>query len=386
MIKDNSKRSGVIWISGYSCSGKTAVARRVEYLLASAGHSTIFLDGDQLRSILGYRWAYTIEQRSEIARIYFRLCGHLAKQDNTVIIAAVAMLDGVRQWFNENIENGLEVYLNVPESERRRRDSRTKKNIYNTKSLDNSIYTEPKNPDLIINNFGDISCDEAGRIVVEKYLAHFDVARADYGRTEYWSEFYRKNLAVKYPSPFAEFCLPTILNFKRLLEIGCGNGRDSEYFSQNGLAVVAIDKSQDAIDACEQLNNTKQVEYICCETLELEEKITESFDVIYSRFALDAMTEAEALITLHSAFKLLDNHGFLVIECLSINDALFRKGEVLSPTERLIERYYRFIDADTLKETLVNMGFTIVESVESRGLAMFKDKDPVVIRIFARKG
>ena len=127
------KQSGVIWISGYSASGKTTVGRHVEHLLRTDGHATLFLDGDQLRSIFGNKWEYTPEARLELALIYFRLCSHLSKQGLIVIISAVAMLDEAREWFKKNVENGLEVYLNVPLEERIKRDSNTK-NIYNKSS------------------------------------------------------------------------------------------------------------------------------------------------------------------------------------------------------------------------------------------------------------
>ena len=385
MGKESSKRSGVIWISGYSSAGKTTVGRHVEYLLRSAGHPTIFLDGDHLRSIFGHNWGYTAKDRAKLALIYFRLCGHLSKQGLTVIISAVAMIDEARKWFKENIENGLEVYLNVSEVERIRRDAETKKNIYNGKSSINSAYTEPKNPDVFINNFDNITHNDAGRIVVKEYLERVALIDVDYGRAQYWSEFYKKKLAVNYPTPFAEFCLPRILKDKRLLDIGCGNGRDSRYFSENGVNVVGLDKSYDAIEICNQNINAKNLKYICCEASEVEKYIGGKYDFIYSRFSLHAMTEIEETNMLRSAFNLLESNGSFFIECISINDTKSRKGEVLSPTERFDGHYCRFIDLEVLKEKLENIGLTIIESMESRGLAISNDEDPITIRIFAKK-
>ena len=125
-------------------------------MLRSDGYTTIFLDGDQLRSIFANKWEYTAEERIELALIYFRLCSHLSKQGMIVIISAVAMLDDARAWFKENTENGLEVYLNVPLDERIKRDSNTKK-IYDKTSFHNNDYTEPKNPDVVIDNYGNIN-------------------------------------------------------------------------------------------------------------------------------------------------------------------------------------------------------------------------------------
>ncbi|MEA3642831.1 MAG: adenylyl-sulfate kinase [Lamprobacter sp.] len=83
-------RPGVIWVTGYSASGKTTVARKLEFKLRQAGLRSVYLDGDDLRAIFGNHWGYAREERIELTRIYFRLCNHLAAQGLTVIIAAVA--------------------------------------------------------------------------------------------------------------------------------------------------------------------------------------------------------------------------------------------------------------------------------------------------------
>src|SRR5687768_1986541 len=105
----------VIWISGFSASGKTTVGRRVEAMLRARGAPVIFLDGDDLRSIFAGRWGYTREERTELARVYFRLCSHLSAQGFTVVICAVAMYAGAREWLKQNVSQAVEVYLDVPE-------------------------------------------------------------------------------------------------------------------------------------------------------------------------------------------------------------------------------------------------------------------------------
>ncbi|MDA9244099.1 adenylyl-sulfate kinase [Amylibacter sp.] len=384
MMDKKIEQSGVIWISGFSASGKTTVGRHVEHLLHAAGHQTLFLDGDQLRSIFANKWDYTPEGRTELALIYFRLCSHLSKQGVIVIISAVAMLDGARKWFKKNVENGMEVYLKVPEEERIRRDSVTK-NIYNNVSFRNDIYTESEDPDLIINNYAGMGYEEASSIVVNKFLGNIARNTADYGRTEYWAEYYNKKVTVNNPSPFAEYCLSKFTFGNKLLEIGCGNGRDAKYFSENGINVVALDKSEGAIEICKQDDHADTLKYVCCETSDVQKYYSGKYNYIYSRFSLHAMTESEELNALKSAYELLESKGNLFIECRSINDSYALKGEVLSPTERIDGHYRRFIDLMSLEEKLKSVGFIIVESVESSGLAVFKDEDPIVIRIIAKK-
>jgi len=87
-----------------------------------------------------------------------------------------------------------------------------------------------------------------------------------------------------------------------------------------------------------------------------------------------------------SARGVLRPGALLAIECRSINDPLARQGEVLSPTERIAGHYRRFIVADELRDRLQDEGFEIVEMVESAGLAVHGDEDPVVVRVYARNG
>ena len=68
--------------------------------------------------------------------------------------------------------------------------------------------------------------------------------------TGYWNDYYAKNVALQTPSPFAKFVYSNYLNAgKDLLELGCGNGRDSLYFVSKGINVTAIDASDVAINA-----------------------------------------------------------------------------------------------------------------------------------------
>jgi hypothetical protein len=62
-----------------------------------------------------------------------------------------------------------------------------------------------------------------------------------------------------------------------------------------------------------------------------------------------------------------------------------RLGEVLSPTERIHGHYRRFIVLDEFRDRLTKRGFVIENEVESNGLAVYGEEDPVVIRVTARK-
>jgi len=122
-------KSGLIWITGFSASGKTTVARKVYYELSTLGLKVIHLDGDDLRGIFGNHWGFDRESRVELAHSYIRLCSHLASQNYIVILSAVAMFDPIKSWASDNISNVVQVYLEVPIEKRIERDKKTKKYI-----------------------------------------------------------------------------------------------------------------------------------------------------------------------------------------------------------------------------------------------------------------
>ena len=97
------------------------------------------------------------------------------------------------------------------------------------------------------------------------------------------------------------------------------------------------------------------------------------------------MSLNEEIKTLKMSYKLLNNDGQFFIECRSINDPLSNKGEILSQTERVDGHYRRFIVLQEFKLRLARIGFKIIKTTESNGLAKFGEEDPVIIRVRAIK-
>lgn len=97
----------------------------------------------------------------------------------------------------------------------------------------------------------------------------------------YWNKFYKKK-SINSESTFAKFTYRKIDNKKiKLLDIGCGNGRDSYFFNKKGFKVVGIDISQKAI----QENSKNKIENLTFKKFDIgKNKIKEKFDVIYCRF------------------------------------------------------------------------------------------------------
>lgn len=117
-MADTSK-GRVIWITGLSGAGKSTLARA---LVARLPHA-VLLDGDDLRAVLGATASgFDRAGRLALAQTYARLCKLLADQGHTVVIATISLFHEIHAWNRENLPGYLEVFLDVSEEERRRRD------------------------------------------------------------------------------------------------------------------------------------------------------------------------------------------------------------------------------------------------------------------------
>eukprot|EP01125_Pyxidicula_operculata_P013153 TRINITY_DN4352_c0_g1_i2.p1 TRINITY_DN4352_c0_g1~~TRINITY_DN4352_c0_g1_i2.p1 ORF type:complete len:115 (+),score=15.47 TRINITY_DN4352_c0_g1_i2:65-409(+) len=67
---------------------------------------------------------------------------------------------------------------------------------------------------------------------------------------EYWDSFYASNDWVpKEPTTFANWVREYLNDKSSVVELGCGNGRDSLYFAREGISkILAIDISHSTID------------------------------------------------------------------------------------------------------------------------------------------
>ena len=207
----------------------------------------------------------------------------------------------------------------------------------------------------------------------------------DQGLVCYWDEYYKKDTAPSFPSPFAEYVANKLRTKQNILEIGCGNGRDSIFFSSKGHHVTGLDRSGEAIELCKNLYSNESIEFFFGEITDITKTNKKKYDLIYSRFVIHAMSMNEELEMLKISYELLNNNGQLFIECRSINDPLSNAGKKLSHTERIDGHYRRFIILEELKQRLIQVGFEIIETMESNGLANLGGEDPVVIRVEAIK-
>lgn len=105
---------------------------------------------------------------------------------------------------------------------------------------------------------------------------------------KYWNKFYKKKSITK-ESTFAKFTYKRIINKKaKILDIGCGNGRDSYFFNKKGFEVTGIDISQKVIEK----NSKNKIKNLLFKKFDIgKDKINDKFDIIYCRFFVHTVDE-----------------------------------------------------------------------------------------------
>jgi adenylylsulfate kinase len=112
--QENGISGMTIWFTGLPCSGKSTVARLIEFQLLSWSYRVEVLDGDVVRRCLTKGLGFSREDRDEnIRRIGF-VCHLLARNGVIAIGAAISPYRATRDEIRRLIGSFVEVYVNCP--------------------------------------------------------------------------------------------------------------------------------------------------------------------------------------------------------------------------------------------------------------------------------
>ena len=388
----NMRHGRVYWITGLSGSGKTTVGVALYYQLKKNYENVIILDGDILKLFVGDKVGYSNEERLQRAKKYSTLCKMLADQGMYVIICTIAMFDEVRLWNRRNIHGYVEVFLDVSLEVLQKRN---KKNLYSSSNTNqkgnvvglNANVEFPTDPDIRLVTDGSVSVTEC----VEKIESLIPRRESDFDRdSNYWNKYYanRASFDLK-PSGFAVYLMKEILSAeevgKELLEIGCGNGRDSLYFLLNGVHVTGIDASEYAINELQKkISKYPNAIFICDDFVKCKAVYQRQYDYIYSRFTLHAINESQQAELFSNIVTALKPGGKLYIEARTIHDDLYGKGEQVSEHAFLYNDHYRrFVEKDEIARQISTYGLKVLHLEEARGFSKTDDSDPILMRLVA---
>ena len=109
------------WVIGLSATGKTTLSKLLVDNFRASGRIVVHLDGDELRQVLSDE-NYTRENRLALGMRYSRLCKLLTDQGINVVISVIGLFKELHTWNRENIENYIEIFIDTPLDELKRRD------------------------------------------------------------------------------------------------------------------------------------------------------------------------------------------------------------------------------------------------------------------------
>ena len=185
---------------------------------------------------------------------------------------------------------------------------------------------------------------------------------------KYWKDFYSNVKITTEQSPFADYVLQFVNKHAikgRLIDIGCGNGRDSSFFFSNGLDTTGIDiaSKPDFIN----------FNFINCDLLDYDYK---SFKIIYLRFLVHTLNECEFLALLKKIEKV--RGAYIFIETRSSKGVTDQDRSVTFFKSSVGDRHFRMLYSKKYFDELLS-SFNIIESSEDK-YSKFGSDDPFCLR------
>lgn len=123
-ITDFKQASIVVWLTGFSASGKSTIAGALDSVLQSAGCPSCVLDGDSLRTGLCKNLGFTLDDRAENIRRVAEVAALMVNAGLMVIVALISPTAASRHHARSIIGNDrfVEVFVDAPLSVAEARD------------------------------------------------------------------------------------------------------------------------------------------------------------------------------------------------------------------------------------------------------------------------
>ncbi len=183
----NGHQGMVLWFTGYSGSGKSSIANRLENALHADGYRTFILDGDNIRHGLNKDLGFTDADRVENIRRVAEVAKLMVDAGLIVITAFISPFRSERELARSLFDEGrfVEIYVDAPLGVCEARDP---KGLYrkaragelpNMTGID-SPYEPPLAPEIHLDT-AKLSADESSRLILQHVVEHARAGSPDAG-------------------------------------------------------------------------------------------------------------------------------------------------------------------------------------------------------------
>lgn len=193
----------------------------------------------------------------------------------------------------------------------------------------------------------------------------------------YWDKFYEQNQVPEIESSFAHFVLEYIkengISCSKLIDVACGNGRDTFFFARNGISSMGIDQSVTPKSDTPKFVSGNIINYDYS-----------MFDIIYMRFIVHALTEAE-LDLLFEQIMATSNGATIFIETRSSKLITDEAKTVTYFNSGIGREHFRMLYSEEYLTSKLKSNFEILFVSEDSGFSVFRGEDPICIRYVLQK-
>tara|TARA_B110000263_G_scaffold246051_1_gene256535 strand:- start:1321 stop:1992 length:672 start_codon:yes stop_codon:yes gene_type:complete len=152
-------------------------------------------------------------------------------------------------------------------------------------------------------------------------------------------------------------------SIRNILELGCGQGRDSLFFANLGYNVVATDISENAINFIKKTKNEQNIgnlELYIHDTLNPFNFKKPNFELVYSNLALQFFDLIQLPQIFSNIKKIMEPNSFFLFSTKKSGDKYFEFGNKISENSFEYNGITRFFFKKTELENILKKYFTII--------------------------
>ncbi|MDA8654791.1 class I SAM-dependent methyltransferase [Alphaproteobacteria bacterium] len=199
--------------------------------------------------------------------------------------------------------------------------------------------------------------------------------------SEYWNYFYENHKIVSEidtPSQFAAFTISEIkqAGISLVYDLGCGSGRDTKFFLDNDCDVIALDKSQVALQKTRSLCSYN--ERLCTSLTDFSKSYEEwpksnlRKKALYARFLIHSLPNPTLEKFIAGCYTVMNIGDLALFE--------YRTTKDQSRFKEAPDHYRNYVDPNFIKSLATNNGLLLTYSVEGLGYAKYRKDDAFVSR------
>ena len=167
------------------------------------------------------------------------------------------------------------------------------------------------------------------------------------------AEEYSRRTADMHPKEEAEKFLKLLPPNPKIVDLGCGSGRDAKIFSEKNYSVTGIDFSPKMLEIANR--DAPKANFLLMDLTTLSFPAN-SFDGAWANASFLHIPKNSIVDTLNGVYKLLKVGGYFYIKVKE------GSGEVIERDERYgVDKFWSYFQPKEFEALLTNAGFHIVE-------------------------